>query len=96
MKRIKLFQDIALKYERKEKGSFISLYEDSITHPPFLITDVNLKDLVWETLDTKALKGIEKKYIQNVVKDLDEIKETLLAHIATSYEHPDFGFGDNT
>lgn len=96
MKKIKLFQDISLKYERKEKGSFITLYEDSIAHPPFLIADFNLKDLVSETLDTKSFRGTEKKYIQAVVEDLEEIKETLLAHLTTSQKYPDFGFGDNT
>jgi len=96
MKKIKLSQDITLNYQCKEQGSFISLYEDNLEHPPLLIADVSLQDLIKETLNTQSFKGLQKRYVQDVIKDLDKIKSNLINQTKGSKEYPDFGFGDNT
>tara|TARA_R100001086_G_C11791029_1_gene246225 strand:- start:421 stop:711 length:291 start_codon:yes stop_codon:yes gene_type:complete len=95
MKRIKFFQDITLKYECKEKGSAITLYENNLDSPPLLIANIYLKDLIKENLNTHTFQGIENKYIENVIEDLDEVKKSLIAYMKNSEEYPEFGFGDN-
>jgi hypothetical protein len=96
MKKIKLSQDITLNYKCKEQGSFISLYENSSEHPPLLIADFSLQALIKETLNTKSFKGLQERYTQDVIEDLDKIKKNLINYAKSSKEYPDFGFGDNT
>ena len=92
MKRIKIVEEVFLKYERRKNISSISLYKDNLDHPPSMMSTVSLKELILNSLNLKSFRSINQEYIEHILKDLEGIQEELKQY---SEDYPDFGFGDN-
>lgn len=92
MKRIKIVEEVFLKYERRKKISSISLYRDNLDHPPSMMSTISLKELIFNSLNSNSFRSINQEYIENILKDLEDIQEELKQY---SEDYPEFGFGDN-
>lgn len=46
MNKIKIVEEVILKYERQKDGSNISLYKNELDNPPFMLSSVPLKELI--------------------------------------------------
>jgi len=93
VKRIKIVEEVFLKYERRKNISSVSLYKDNLDHPPSIMSTVSLKELIFNSLNSKSFKSINQEYIEQILKDLQDIQEDLKQY---SEDYPEFGFGDNT
>ena len=77
MKRVKIVEEVILKYERQKDGSNISLYKNESDNPPFMLSSVPLKELIFNSLNSKSFKSIDEEYIKYILKDLKAIQEEL-------------------
>ena len=52
----------------------------------------NLKELIFNSLNSNSFRSINQEYIENILKDLQDIQEGLSQYCE---DYPEFGFGDN-
>ena len=63
MNKIKIVEEVILKYERQKDGSNISLYKNELDNPPFMLSSVPLKELIFNSLNSKSFRSIDEEYI---------------------------------
>ena len=77
MNKIKIVEEVILKYERQKDGSNISLYKNELDNPPFMLSSVPLKELIFNSLNSKSFRSIDEEYIKYILKDLELIQKEL-------------------
>ena len=77
MNKIKIVEEVILKYERQKDGSNISLYKNELDNPPFMLSSVPLKELIFNSLNSKSFRSIDEEYIKYILKDLEVIQKEL-------------------
>ena len=77
MNKIKIVEEVILKYERQKDGSNISLYKNELDNPPSILSSVPLKELIFNSLNSKSFRSIDEEYIKYILKDLELIQKEL-------------------
>ena len=57
-----------------------------------MMSTISLKELIFNSLNSNSFRSINQEYIENILKDLEDIQEELKQY---SEDYPEFGFGDN-
>lgn len=97
-KNIKIHTDLFLAYELRKDGSCLTLYRDNLDCMPSIVSINTIKDLILDSIQDKDFNNLNKDYINNVIKDIDNIKRELESYSSSldnKKEYPDSGFGDS-